>query len=522
MDDGTADAARRFSLDALHTSAPVVLFTLSASRGQKGSIHFKHLSQTALYILSMLVAVQSQPTQLYQGPISLYHVSNMKKPPLHASRPRSFFDRLLIHDRPADMILSCLWTTDLLSLRLTSRAAARLVDRVLPRLFETLYAKPLLGVGPDVFHGLGSLQHYCKELLIQYPRPTDPILAAGESSSVYTPESNEECTQPNAARARRHHGVQAEIAASSSAQPVSIILIQDPTSYWRSIFAQLPNLTMLTISCPGQPPWPGYQAVERSLVGIRQALESTTLPSVTSLRLDPIHAIGILHLRWAGLAAFESAEWMAGPFWSRIRTLDISLLNPAGLLAKGHQRMFVKILHDYLGSFSGFLEDLRFRWVGASLGPNPLFLEQAMAKARRRSSNGVSDFSAPALRWGSALKMITLQRCDCDVMHVKALFEERAPGLQEFKVRGDIQGPLESLASVGYRWRKEVDFNDTLTWIFGRVPGTYQVLEDYDINQDWPARDEEGEDDDEDDDDEEGWSSDGEEDDGEIPIFFAG
>lgn len=457
------------------------------------------------------------PLQLKVNNLNSHHnrpafttFSAMKKRHIHGSSVRPFFDRLLSSDHPCDRLLSFLSTDDLLSLRLTSQAAARFVDRVLPNLFETLYAKPLLEVGHDIAYELGGLQHYCKELVIRYPHPTNPINAGGELSLSYAPDSDEKCAQPKRTRVSPHHGAQIENLAPRSGSSTSTTLTGDSITYWRGLFGQLPNLAVLTISCPGQPPWPGYQAVEKSLVAIRQALESTPLPSMSSLRLDPIHAIGILHLRWAGATAFEGADWMAGTFWSRIRTLDIGLMNPAGLLAKDHQRMFIKVLHDYLGSFSGSIEELRFRWLGASLGPNPLFLEQVMS-TKRRSGNGVSSFSAPLLRWGSALKTITLQGCDCDVVQVRTLFDERAPGLKECRVQGNMLGPFEGLTSMGIRWREEIDPNVMGSFIFWRVHGAYNVREDFDISQDCPDGDQD-----------EDSLSDSEEGEGDSPIIFIG
>lgn len=208
----------------------------------------------------------------------------------------------------------------------------------------------------------------------------------------------------------------------------------------------------LTISCTGVPAWPGWSAVEQSLVSIRQALESGSNPALTTVRLCPIHAIGVLHLRWAGGAAYGNASWSAGLLWRRLTRLEICLANPAGLLAKDQQKMFVKALHDYLASFSHSLEELHFQWTGHT-GPNPLLLEEVAWRGRR---SGSTSFSAPPLTW-RRLRSIGLQNCGCQATHLKLLFWERSSTLAECTIRGAIQGTAQAFAELrasGIEWSK--------------------------------------------------------------------
>src|SRR6201999_2041463 len=111
------------------------------------------------------------------------------------------------------------------------------------------------------------------------------------------------------------------------------------------------------------------------------------LPNVHTLRLHPIHPLGLLHLRWT--IAFLDAGWIAGKLWSQITTLVLHVLNPgrSGLSAD-QQLMFAKILHSYLASFEERLVRLVFVWVG-EMGICPLMLETRGRKGR---------FSAPGLR----------------------------------------------------------------------------------------------------------------------------
>ncbi|TKA70450.1 hypothetical protein B0A49_06382 [Cryomyces minteri] len=160
---------------------------------------------------------------------------------------------------------------------------------------------------------------------------------------------------------------------------------------WPTLFTQTHNLQTLTISSPGDPTWPGLDPLSRTLVSIRTALESSLLLSLHTLRLRPIHASGLLHLRWAGLTAYAHAPSTASAVWQRLDTLEIQLLNPFvnARLSKPQRLAFRKVLHDYLGSFRRRLRVLRFHWVGGR-GPNPLLLE---AEGRR------SAFSAPPVEW---------------------------------------------------------------------------------------------------------------------------
>lgn len=252
------------------------------------------------------------------------------------------------------------------------------------------------------------------------------------------------------------------MASSSSTKMVT-------PEFWLAIFGEVRQLASVTISCLRQPIWAGFQLVEMFLVSIREALESTFLPVLATLRLLPIHAMGLLHFRWAGGTAYRSADWMGGLRWKRLKLLQIQMINTVGMLPKDLQRIATKVLHDYLGSFSDSIEDLEFQWIGP-VGPNPLFLEETAARAKKTN---VSSFSAPALTW-KAVRTVRLRHCDWAVAQVRILFQERAPSLRELYMEGTVAATKRELAELvteGISWRRFA-IADAAGFAFFRVAGS--------------------------------------------------
>lgn len=148
---------------------------------------------------------------------------------------------------------------------------------------------------------------------------------------------------------------------------------------WKSIFARCQQLQDITINAVGEPGWPGRTEVEDALVVVRVALETAQLPHVRSIHLTPIHAMGIMHLRWSGLGAIGT-DLQTAPthnLWQNLHTLNIQLHNPFPKkrgLSESQQAMFKKVLYDYLRSFAATLKCLRFVWVNDD-GPSPITLD---------------------------------------------------------------------------------------------------------------------------------------------------
>lgn len=144
---------------------------------------------------------------------------------------------------------------------------------------------------------------------------------------------------------------------------------------WAQILSHFRQLRAITLCINGDPAWPGRTVVEDLLVNLRIALESAGLENVRSFSLNPVHAMGIVHLRWDGLGAFGGPLSSSAALWMRIENLELSINNYlAATTSKDHrQLMFKKILYEYLRSFAPTLCCLRFIWLGGE-GPNPLGL----------------------------------------------------------------------------------------------------------------------------------------------------
>lgn len=147
---------------------------------------------------------------------------------------------------------------------------------------------------------------------------------------------------------------------------------------WQSIIRNFTNTTTLTLRTNGHPAWRGKDEPESTLLLLRFCLENGDLPNIRHLNLHPIHGMGVLHLRWGAFGAFSGVPNHTGlQFWQGIRSLSLHLRNPAAQEGQiyGQQYItFLKILNDYLRSFSRNLQNFKFVWLDRE-GPNPLALD---------------------------------------------------------------------------------------------------------------------------------------------------
>jgi hypothetical protein len=164
---------------------------------------------------------------------------------------------------------------------------------------------------------------------------------------------------------------------SSNQPPSSKMSATSAKHVWTAFFTRCEKLQNIIISANGEPGWPGRTQVEDDLVDLRAALEGVQLPHVRCVRLTPIHAMGIVHMRWSGFGAFDAVSASPCHIWSNLHTLDLQLENPflpKHKLSEWQQVMFKKILYDYLLSFAATLKCLRFTWRGED-GPSPMTLD---------------------------------------------------------------------------------------------------------------------------------------------------
>ncbi len=139
----------------------------------------------------------------------------------------------------------------------------------------------------------------------------------------------------------------------------------------------------------------------------------------------------------------------------RVRELDITMMGSSAVgggisagkegLTKDQGRMFVKVLHDYLGTFRLRLEVLRFSWGegfsddggafaferGDGGFPNPLLLD--LDEGGRRGRKG---FSAPAIEW-KTLRECWLGNVRVDALAVELIWQ-RARRLRVLRVMDEF------------------------------------------------------------------------------------
>jgi len=145
--------------------------------------------------------------------------------------------------------------------------------------------------------------------------------------------------------------------------------------------SQLPNLRHLTITCPGQDPAQRYRrdAVDYALISLRIAIERAPLLRLEKLSLSEIHPSSLVYLRhMPGFGCTPSA----GRRWKQIKKLYITI-DSWDFLGLRPGLDHLKMLDDYVRSFSSNLEKVSFGWNGKK-GPCPftLFTDPLFAPPR--------------------------------------------------------------------------------------------------------------------------------------------
>ena len=356
--------------------------------------------------------------------------------------------------RPLVTLALMLPNDTLRKLRLVSHATSAAMALFMPRLFGEIHMYHEIDSSEPIksLEALESVGAYCRELVITLSPATD--YAVEEPSSGlpgasrgaldvfedqkdfpgskahttdpqlrprYTEPTSKATTsqwvsqKPNSLSLYRNKDVASHIhpalrnaspSENSSASPEAL---EEP-SLWTYIFRRMPNFIALTIAITVEDmSWHPLGPIEKGLVSLRNALEKScgdrslqTINRLHTLRLAPITAMSILPLRWAGLAALSTSgysEWWTSFFWSSLTVLEIQIASPYSTFSTSESRMFGKILHDYLSSFTDTLKVLRFVWLGG-VGPNPMLLDlEAQLRPGKPGRRSLKDFSAPAIVW---------------------------------------------------------------------------------------------------------------------------
>jgi hypothetical protein len=135
--------------------------------------------------------------------------------------------------------------------------------------------------------------------------------------------------------------------------------------------SRMPNLRHLSISCPGQDPAQRYRrdVVDYALISLRIAIERSPLCRLEKLSLNHIHPSGLHYLRHtSGFGCSPSA----GRRWRQIKKLNIAM-DSWDFYGTSPGLDHLKILDDYIRSFSSNLEKVSFGWNGRK-GPCPFTL----------------------------------------------------------------------------------------------------------------------------------------------------
>lgn len=145
--------------------------------------------------------------------------------------------------------------------------------------------------------------------------------------------------------------------------------------------SHMPNLRHLSISCPGQDPAQRYRrdVVDYALISLRIAIERSPLSRLEKLSLSHIHPAGLYYLRHTTGFGCSPA---AGRRWKQIKKLSITM-DSWDFQGPSPGFDHLKILDDYIRSFSSTLEKVSFGWNGRK-GPCPfaLFTDPLFARPK--------------------------------------------------------------------------------------------------------------------------------------------
>ncbi|RYP26083.1 hypothetical protein DL767_008186 [Monosporascus sp. MG133] len=127
----------------------------------------------------------------------------------------------------------------------------------------------------------------------------------------------------------------------------------------------------LTIKTPGQNPKERYRRdiVDYALISLRIALERAPLNELTKLSLSSVHPSAFIYLRHtSGFGCLPSAVRR----WRQIRKMHIAV-EAWDFYGPSPGLDHLKMIDDFIRSFSGNLEKFTFTWLGRK-GPCPLSL----------------------------------------------------------------------------------------------------------------------------------------------------
>ncbi|KKA28254.1 hypothetical protein TD95_004961 [Thielaviopsis punctulata] len=277
---------------------------------------------------------------------------------------------------------------DISSVRLVNIACSGAVTRRLFKRTQVTF-RPISFTKASRIRALCRIGKYIEHLTFSFPHSSATFLppvihpqTGQEISFIYTPHTS------TLACVSRPKYTSAELADILLQQYPPLFHAATNVSTFVTALGLLVNLRHITISCPGQEPQERYRrsVVDYALISLRIALEKAPLKKLHKMSLSRMHAAAFVYLRH--LPGFGSSP-AAARRWQQIKTLHITVdswdfsRSPSGM---DHLRM----LQDYLRSFSTTLEKLSFSWTGDFKGPCPLYLSadpQFLASSSSLSSS---------------------------------------------------------------------------------------------------------------------------------------
>lgn len=276
-------------------------------------------------------------------------------------------------------------------LRASSRSLKGFVDNRGQIAFPEIYLYAPVRAGTTT-QGIENIAPFCRSLTIKVSLPKDASIESAPSDTKST-SSKKPRRGTNALRRLDivkklwSSSLSLLLPPASTPNPnPSLPSLQHPDALemdfrlWEHLFAQFPHLTHLTLRVTpshNYPSWPGRQALEETLLLLRISLERSRPRNLQTLTCSPIHAMGLIHLRWTSFGAFREVPSRVNMrLWRNLSTLNLRVLNPLGEIDERKGIMFLGILYDYLRSFAPTLRTLQFVWLGGrDGGPSPLCLE---------------------------------------------------------------------------------------------------------------------------------------------------
>ena len=275
------------------------------------------------------------------------------------------------NDKIRACILSQLDEEALCTLRLTSSECCRLTTPILFTRTRLTFTPSAL-TRPSRVQALCRIGHHIQHLTFSMPHTESTFLppllnpvTGREVTFLYTPH-----TSLASESQRPKYGTQELGNLLTQQYPPIFHAATNVPAFIRALSC-MPNLRHLTVTCPGQDPTQRYRrdSVDYALISLRIAVERASLPKLVKLSLSSVHPSALLYFRsQPGFGASPASSKR----WRQIRKLKLTV-EAWDFNGPRPGLDHLKIIDDYIRSFSSNLEKVSFTWNGLS-GPCPFTL----------------------------------------------------------------------------------------------------------------------------------------------------